>query len=402
MNEKLNNYYAVVPISLEGLFEQELKKLGVTEFRSKKAGCFFRTNTAGMMKVNLWTRYASRILLEVGEGNYRTEDDIYKFAFAIPWENYFKENQSIKVSVSAKNCGLKSINFLTLRIKDAVCDRFRERVGERPNVEKHNPDIQIYTFVDERKVTLYLDTSGESLFKRGWRKDKGEAPLKENLAAGLIGLSAWNPSQPLYDPFCGSGTIIIEAATIAINMAPGITRRFGFEKFKFFDSALWQRLKTEAREAIDWNVNLSLAGSDISTQIIDKANKNAQLAGLTKLLLERKIKFFPCDAREARPMSNEPGLIIANPPYGEQSNPKSASVASMMKNVADNLKHNFEGWIVWMLTSDLSLPRQMRLQESRKIVIFNGSLECRFFRFLMIAGSNRRESKAEKTSIRKE
>lgn len=402
MSEKLNKYYAVVPLSLESLFEEELKQLGITEFKSKKAGCFFTTTTLGMMKANLWTRYASRILLQVGERNYRTEDDIYKFTFSIPWENYFTEKQSIKISLSAKNCPLKSINFLTLRVKDAVCDRFRERSGARPDVEKHNPDIQIFVFVDNQKVTLYLDTSGESLFKRGWRRDKGEAPLKENLAAGLIGLSGWEPSQPLYDPFCGSGTIIIEAATIAINMAPGITRRFGFEKFKFFNSEIWQALKTEGRAAINWDVDINLAGSDISTQIIEKASKNAQLAGLTKLLIERKIKFFPCDAREARPTSETSGVIIANPPYGEQSNPKSASVASMMKNVADNLKHNFENWVVWMLTSDLNLPRQMRLQESRKIVIFNGPLECRFFRFLMIPGSNRRESKAVKTSSPKE
>ncbi len=391
MTSQTYTFFAIVPISLEMPFAEELKSLGITEYKVGKGQCIFKTDFTGLMKVNLWTRFASRILLKVGESPYKNEDDIYKFVFSCKWENYFKPNQSIKISTTSRKCPLKSINFLTLRIKDAVCDRFRELDGQRPEVDKVYPDIQIFAHVNDRTISVYLDTSGESLFKRGWRRDKGEAPLKENLAAGLVKLANWTPDKPLYDPFCGSGTIIIEAATMAINMAPGLTRRFGFEKIIGFNSTEWQTMKTQAREAIDWSVPVNLAGSDISSIVVEKAKKNAQLAGLTKLMLEGRMKFFQCDAREARPTADMPGIVIANPPYGEQSNPKSASVASMMKNVADNLKHNFAGWTVWFLTSDLLLPRQMRLSESRKIVFFNGTLDCRFFRFEMVSGSNRRQ-----------
>ena len=174
-------------------------------------------------------------------------------------------------------------------------------------------------------------------------------------------------------------------------MAPGLNRRFGFERFRGFDSTAWQRIKKEARMAVNFDVPVNLAGSDISTLIVDRAQKNAVLAGISQWVNEGKVRFTACDAREVQPSSETPGLIVTNPPYGEQSNPKSASVASMMKNVADNLKRNFAGWTVWMLTSDRELPRQMRLKESKKIVFFNGPLECRFFRFAMTAGSNRKE-----------
>ena len=399
MNTLLKPFYAVIPLSLEELFAEELKKLGIEKFRLEKGGCWFGAEPEQMMKVNLWTRYASRILQKLSEVPYTNEEDIYKQVSGIRWNEYFGHSSTFKVELSARRSPLRSLDFAALRVKDAVCDYFRETEGDRPDVDKHNPDIRIYVHLTDKRSIIYLDTSGESLFKRGWREAKGEAPLKENLAAGLLGLSGWTPDAPLQDPFCGSGTIIIEAATIAANIAPGINRRFGFEKFKGFDSTAWQRLKKEARMAICWDKTVSLSGSDISTIIVDRANKNAVLAGLSRWLEEGKIRFEACDAREVLPGSDKPGFIVTNPPYGEQSNPKSASVASMMKNVADNLKKHFAGWNVWMLTSDRLLPKQMRLSESRKIVFFNGPLECRFFRFVMTAGSNRKKDSLTKTEI---
>lgn len=162
---------------------------------------------------------------------------------------------------------------------------------QRPDVEKHDPDIRIYVHLTDKSCIIYLDTSGESLFKRGWREAKGEAPLKENLAAGLLGLAGWTPDKPLQDPFCGSGTIIIEAATIACNMAPGLNRRFGFERFRGFDSTAWQRIKKEARMAVNFDVPVNLAGSDISTLIVDRAQKNAVLAGISQWVNEGKVRF---------------------------------------------------------------------------------------------------------------
>ena len=226
------------------------------------------------------------------------------------------------------------------------------------------------------------------MFKRGWRVEQGEAPLKENMAAGLLALSGWTPDQPLLDPFCGSGTIAIEAAQIACNMAPGLNRSFAFEKLNIFDLQEWQEMKEDAKAEINLHARMQIRGSDISSIVVSKAQANAQRAGLQALLDDGRLVLTQGDARQVNAFSDT-GFIVTNPPYGEQSNPKSATVASMMKNVADNLKKSFSGWTAWMLTSDRKLPSQMRLSESRKVVIFNGPLECRFFKFEMVKGSFR-------------
>lgn len=235
------------------------------------------------------------------------------------------------------------------------------------------------------------------MFKRGWRVEKGEAPLKENMAAGLLALSGWTPDQPLLDPFCGSGTIAIEAAQIACNMAPGLNRSFAFEKLNIFDLQEWQEMKEDAKAEINLHTSVQIRGSDISSIVVSKAQANAQRAGLQALLDDGRLVLAQGDARQVSAFSDK-GFIVTNPPYGEQSNPKSATVASMMKNVADNLKKSFSGWTAWMLTSDRKLPSQMRLSESRKIVIFNGPLECRFFKFEMVKGSFRNKKADSETA----
>ncbi|HKO67743.1 MAG TPA: class I SAM-dependent RNA methyltransferase, partial [Burkholderiaceae bacterium] len=214
------------------------------------------------------------------------------------------------------------------------------------------------------------------------------APLKENLAAGLLALSGWTPSTPLNDLFCGSGTIIIEAASIAAGRAPGLTRDFAFERLKGFDSRGWRRLKDAARSAITDTAAAHLAGSDISTRVIDQAIANAKLAGLQAWLDDGRLQFNAVDARVASP-AVESGMIVTNPPYGERSAPRSASVANMMRDVGDRLKQQFSGWDAWVLTSDRQLPKQLRLQETRKAVLFNGPIECRFFRFELVTGGYR-------------
>jgi putative N6-adenine-specific DNA methylase len=260
--------------------------------------------------------------------------------------------------------------------------------GERPSIARTDPDVRVFAFLDATTVTLYVDLSGEPLFKRGWRADKGEAPLKENLAAGLLALANWRPPMPLLDPFCGSGTIVIEAASIASQRAPGLNRRFAFERLKGFDSHAWRQLKDTARAAVDDSTQALLVGSDISTRVVEQAAANAGLAGLQAWLADGRLRFEAIDARNAIAPAGH-GMIISNPPYGEQSAPKSATVAAMMANVGDRLKQAFSGWEAWFLTSDRSLPGQLRLRESRKTVLFNGPLECRFFRFELVAGGYR-------------
>jgi putative N6-adenine-specific DNA methylase len=382
-------FFAVCPRGIEPVLERELAALGAGNLKPGAGGVQFSGTLATAYAANLQSRVASRILWLVAGGSYRNEADLYALARDIPWEREFRTDQRLRVDVTATHSPLQSLQFATLKVKDAIVDRARERTGERPSVDRAQPDVQVLAHLDESQARLYIDLSGESLFKRGWRADKGEAPIKENLAAALLLLSGWTPAQPLLDPFCGSGTIVIEAACMATGRAPGLQRRFGFEKLLGFDRAAWAALQQQAREAIDDNAALHLVGRDISTGVVAIAQANAVRAGLGAVLDSRRLHFEAGDARAGAPPAPA-GMIVTNPPYGEQSSPRSASVPDMMGDVATQLKRQFAGWQAWLLSADRQLPRQMRLRESRKTVIFNGALECRFFRFDMVAGSNRK------------
>ena len=391
MQDKKNHrFYAACPWGLEAVLEEELAACGAKRSRKTPSGVMFEGTIETAYLACLRSRIASRVMMEVSFHDYWDSRDIYEQARRTPWELYFTPDQTFRISISAHRAPLKSLEFTTLRIKDAVCDRFRELAGTRPDISRESPDVQIAAFLDKKYCTLYIDLSGESLFKRGWRTDKGEAPLKENMAAGLLKLSGWTPDMPLLDPFCGSGTIAIEAASIACGLVPGISRSFGFEKLLNFDRELWTELREDAKSEVNLHRKVSITASDISSIVVRKAEANALRAGLGGLLESGNLKFSVCDARNVLPPTETPGIIVANPPYGEQSTPRSATVGSMMRHVADNLKHNFAGWTAWMLTSDRHLPGEMHLKEGRKTVLFNGPLECRFFKFDLVAGSNRR------------
>ena len=363
--------------------------LGAGSVRPLSGGVQFDGGLAQAYAANLHSRLASRILWRVGSGSYRNESDLYDLARAVPWEREFRPEQTLRVDVSAHRSPLRSLQFATLRVKDAIVDRARERGANRQSVDRARADVRVLAHLTEQTAQLYIDLSGESLFKRGWRADKGEAPIKENLAAALLQLSGWGPEQALLDPFCGSGTIVIEAACIAARRAPGLQRHFGFEKLRGFDRAAWTALLDSARGAVRDDAPMELLGRDISTQVIAIAHANALRAGLGTVLQRRALRLEAGDARTVEPTAPS-GLIVSNPPYGEQSNPRSASVAAMMGEVATQLKRQFPGWQAWLLSSDRKLPQQMRLKESGKTVLFNGALECRLFRFDMVAGSMRR------------
>jgi len=384
-----DRFFAVCPRGLEAVLGHELLPLGAHDIQASPGGVQFSGTLTVAYAANLHSRVASRILWLVASGPYRSEADLYAMAHDIAWEREFLPEQRLRVDVTATHSPLQSLQFATLRIKDAIVDRAREKTGSRPSVDRAQPDVQVLAHLDEQTARLYIDLSGESLFKRGWRADKGEAPIKENLAAALLLLAGWTPGQALLDPFCGSGTIVIEAACMATGRAPGLQRRFGFEKLRGFDGAAWSALLQQARAAVDDAAPLQIAGRDISTGVIAIAKTNAVRAGLAAVLERGALTFEAADARSGPPPAPA-GMIVTNPPYGEQSNPRSATVAGMMGDVATQLKRQFAGWQAWLLSSDRQLPRQMHLRESRKTVLFNGALECRFFRFDMVAGSNRK------------
>jgi len=348
--------------------------------------------------INLHSRIASRVLMRMAQASYSNENDIYDLTLAQPWEDWFSVHQTIRIDVTAIKSPVRSLEFITLKIKDAICDRFRDQFQERPSVDTKTPDMRIVGFLDARNFTLYLDTSGEALFKRGWRLDTGDAPLRENLAAGLLRASGWKPGMVLFDPMCGSGTILAEAAQMVAGIPPGLHRAFAFEKFHDFDNATWQSIKAHAKPN-PVPETPTIFGSDISGDMIKMTQHNLNKAGIPFEVPLKQI-----EAQEVRPPSDVPGILLTNPPYGERitmrgdSSVESEDVAKAFFGAfSTTLKQRFAGWKVFLFTADLTVPKLLRLKESRKTPFFNGALECRLFRFDMVAGFNRREEAKPKS-----
>jgi putative N6-adenine-specific DNA methylase len=382
------SYFAISPRGLEAALVAELQSLGARESRAENGGVAFSGSRELGYSANLHSRLASRILRQVARRGYTGEQHLYDATQEVRWQDLMSAQQTLRVDVTASRSPLRSLEFAMLRIKDGIVDRMRTVAGDRPSIARRDPDVRVFAYLDERTVTLYVDLSGEPLFKRGWRADKGEAPLKENLAAGLLALSGWTPGLPLLDPFCGSGTIVIEAATVATRRAPGLNRGFAFERLADFDAGAWRRVRERALSTVTDDASMLIVGSDISTRVIDQARVNAELAGVAALLADGRLRLQAADARLVEAPADH-GIIVTNPPYGEQSAPRSASVPKMMAEVGDHLKAAFAGWQAWFFTSDRQLPQQMRLAETRKPVLYNGALECRLFRFELVGGRYR-------------
>ena len=374
--------FVTCPRGLEAPLSQELEQLKCQDIRAVDGGVACKGGMEQVYRINLHSRTASRVLLRLTKSGYRSEQDIYKAAKNIRWTDWFDLEQTFKVKVEGKRAQVKSLDFVGLKIKDAVCDVFRDACGARPSVGKIRPDIRIHAFIDERDIQIFIDTSGEALFKRGYRQDTGEAPLRENLAAGLLLLAGYDGSQPFQDPFCGSGTIAIEAALIALNRAPGIMRRFGFEKLQKHDPALWQRIKQQAREAARNKPSENIAASDNDRAMTRAARQNARFAEVDGF-----IDITDRDAQDARP-NGQGGIMLSNPPYGERL-AEIQALHALYPQLGGWLKQHYAGWTIGMFTGDRDMPKLMRLNPKRKIPLYNGNLDCRLFLLDMVAGSNR-------------
>ncbi len=376
------NCFASTNKGLEQILVEELATLGAINLTPVNAGVRFGATMNTIMNINLNSRIASRVLLEVGFGEYQSEEDVYNIANRIYWREWFDSNMSIKVSTSAINCPLKSIEFITLKVKDAICDQFMQAEDKRPDVDKQSPDMRIYNFLTENTATIYLDTSGEALFKRGYRSARQEAPLKENLACGLLKLSGWEYDKPLFDPMCGSGTIVIEAVHMALNIAPGLKRTFAFEQFDNFYQKDWDDMKSLAKSAIINDKTLDITASDISMEAIIQTENNLKHARLRE-----HVRFSCKDILDIQ-APQKPGVMLTNPPYGIRLN-ELDELGVLYPKIASHLKQNFDNWNCYFFTADLRLPKLMRLKPSKKTPLFNGALDCRLFEFKMVRGSNR-------------
>jgi putative N6-adenine-specific DNA methylase len=431
------------------LAEEATKIMGDKEaVQQQMGGVAVKASWRQALELNLHSRLASRVLIGVMQRPYRSEDDIYEAACDVAWEIWFTQKHTFKIDITATHSPLKSLNFAALRVKDAICDRFRHKTGDRPSVDTQRPDARVYVHLSSEHVSLYVDTSGEPLFKRGWRQDKGDAPLKETLAAAMLAASGWQPNQPLYDPCCGSGTIVIEAAQIALGIPAGSQRRFGFERLLPYQSHVWDAMKSEALRAMNTPTNgqnglknqqeIQIYGSDVAHRMVDFAQRNAELAGVSEV-----IQLRGGDALQRKPPCEVPpqgAVILTNPPYGEridvagvarasegqvrrvhrveraerlnepgseQGGGAGASLAAggrfgssqaeqrapretaefnqaegdFFLQLAAHWKTHFDGWTAHLLVPDMKLPGKMRLKETRRVPLWNGPIECRLFRF---------------------
>ena len=391
----------------EALLAEEVQRITGQPAEHARGGVWVHGDAEMAMRLNLESRLAQRVLWPLVDGPYRDEHDLYALARRVRWTDWITPAQTLRVDVNAQRSPLTSLNFTALRIKDAVCDALREATGERPSVDTHRPDLPLVMYVGPDHAVLYADTTGEALFKRGWRDArggrqdvKGEAPLKETLAAAMLAAIGWQgraEDGPLLDPCCGAGTIAIEAAQMACGMAPGAQRRFAFERQLPFRPHLraWDVMRSQAVSRVHAPAVAVYAG-DVSFRMTDFATRNAQRAGV-----QHAIEFKTADALQ-RPPPAPQGVILMNPPYGERIAPKGQGAMAAREQfeggdasqaffspLAAHWKRHYPGWTAWVLTPDLKLPSHMRLKESRRVPLWNGPIECRLFRFDVVAGSAR-------------
>ena len=405
---------------VEALLGAEVQRLlPDVRVHTMRGGVALDGEPADVMVLNLELRLAQRVLVEVAEGEYRDEQSLYELAGTVDWTQWITPQHTLRVDTTATRCPLRSLNFAALRIKDAVCDQLREATGERPSVDIREPDLALVLHLGPERAALYVDTSGEPLFKRGWREDKGDAPLKETLAAAMLAAAGWqgrpDAGGALHDPCCGSGTIAIEAAQIACGIAPGLKRRFAFERLLPFSSAemrgALQRLRSHAQARIHASA-VPIFASDVSFRMVDFARRNAQRAGV-----EAAIVFNGGDAleRQAPALPDDlPGTLMLNPPYGERIEVAGKAAPGAARPHGDGgnreLPEDFfarlsahwkraytshpAGWTAYVLSPDMKLPSAMRLKEARRTPMWNGPIECRLFRFDLVAGSMRSDGAA--------
>ena len=402
--KQLLTFFAPCPRGLEAELALELTELGCDHAVAGRGGVHFEAPMPQAWKVCLWSRLAIRVLWLIDHGTYQDEDDLYNAAITLPWPRWFTHDKTIVVHTVAHDCPLKSLNFVTLRIKDGICDRFRADTGERPSVNTREPDVPVLIYIDRNQYTLYLDLVSVPLNRRGYRVQPSAAPINENLAAGMLRLSGWQPGTPLLDPMMGGGTILLEAAMMALNQAPGLKRHFAFENLTGFREDLWARIVNQAERARKTPTELPLYGLDINPDMVRAAQANFRAASVGWC-----IRVAHGDALLMTPPT-EHGTIITNPPYGVrlgnsavaeeeeeggEDTPTRRSetpedLAPLYAGLGDALKKRFAGWTAWIISGDPNFATGIGLKAAQRIPLYNGALECRLFRYEIVAGQHRR------------
>ena len=372
---------------LEEVLAGELKMLGATDICILKRAVSFVGDTATMYRSNYCCRTALHILRPVFDFRFRSREEFYDAVRSLAWEDYLGADNTLAVDCVMSDSIFTNSHYVSLLAKDAVADYFRDRHGRRPSVDLENPDVRIHVHVRRNECSVALDSSGGSLHRRGYRSRMGAAPLSETLAAGMIMLSGWDRKTDFYDPMCGSGTIVAEAAMIAQNIPAGYYRSgFGFMKWPGFDAATWKKVKEEAEGGIRESETL-ITGSDKDAEALRTAAQNLKNARLHKdvVLVKADFRFFEFFRRK--------GFIITNPPYGERIKPE--DIISLYREWGDTLKRHCPGYTAWMISSHFGALKFVGLKPSVKIPLFNGPLECRFVKFELFEGSLKDRKAAE-------
>lgn len=375
---------------LEEVLQTELQELGGEDVQVLNRACSFEGDLKTMYKVNLHCRTALRVLKPIYAFEAMDEHALYKKAYDIPWTNFLELHQTFAIDAIVNSPHFNHNKYVALKVKDAIVDQFRNKTGKRPSIDVNEPDIRFNVHISRSDVSISLDSSGSSLHRRGYRDPRHQAPLNEALAAGMVMLSGWTPDQPLLDPMCGTGTILVEAAMIARNIAPRMSRKyFAFMNWPDFDASLWEEVVDEARAAVN-NVDFKIYGGDQAFQAVKIARDTLRRMGWSN---EIKISKMPFD-EYMKPA--EEGVIITNPPYGVRMD--SASIISTYQEIGDHLKKNYAGWDAWIISSNMQALKRVGLRPSRKITLFNGSLECKFMKFSMYSGSKRTKFQTQSES----
>lgn len=377
------------PLGLENVLEQELHAEGLLKTRLGEGQVKLSTNLEGIYKACLWSRVATRVMYPVANFNIESADDLYDAVKSIDWSKHLTATNTIAIDCHGTNDHIRNTQFGAVRTKDAIADYFVALSGERPSVEKEQPDVRIAVRIKREAVTVSIDLAGESMHRRGYRQHGGMAPLKENLAAGLLMRAGWGRDcglTQLIDPMCGSGTFLVEAAMMSLDMAPGLGRQYwGFKGWKQHDHRLWQQLMDFAknRKKDPATLGIRFQGTDIEQKAIAASRECIKRAGLTNLI---DVTMTPFQEHEFEIDSEKPGLVICNPPYGERLGDEMTLIA-LYRELGEWVVNHVRGWQFMMLTSNEQLARQIPVRPEKSTRVINGGLECRAYRFPILTGS---------------
>ena len=373
---------------LENVLKDELESLGAQDIKVLNRAVMFRGDTRLLYKCNLWLRTALKVLVPVEGFEAGDEREFYNRVYNINWEKYFSVNQTFAIDSVTSGIYFKHSKYAALKMKDAICDFFRDRRGRRPDVDIDYPDVRLNLHIYNKVCTISLDSTGVPMSKRGYKTRQTFAPLNEVMAAGILKIAGWDTRQTLLDPMCGSGTFAIEACLMARNIAPGSFRNFAFEKWHNYDDKIWIELKKEARAGVVHGDGVKIMGYDIDPSALDAASYNAMKAGVEDYIDFDRMDFFKNDAQFRNI------FVIMNPPYGERLE-DAARMIEFYKNIGNRLKSSYTDSKVWILSGNLDAIKNLGLHPSIKVKLFNGAIECKLECFELYSGSRKRNERPE-------